>query len=145
LDTVDNVGAFNRFQIGQVTKLTLYPVVEIGHINEERWQRIQTILRESGIVHSTLNPAAFFYDPGRQKREWLQRLTWIVPPLMGILALIAAISLFWNRRLRKESDNRKRTEEALKESEQRYRELSIVDNLTRSTIPGIFTFSLKSN
>lgn len=120
LDTVEDIRAFNRFQIDHVTELTLHPLVELGHVNEERWQRMQKTLRESGIVRGTLDPAVFFYNPDRQKRERLQKLWRVILPVAVILLLVAATSLFWNRRLRITIRQRNDALAERKRSEERY-------------------------
>ncbi|MBW2204116.1 MAG: GAF domain-containing protein [Deltaproteobacteria bacterium] len=53
--------------------------------------------------------------------DWSWILKWAFA-IGGIFALILGITLFWNRRLTREIDNRKRAQEALRESE---RQLSI--------------------
>jgi PAS domain S-box-containing protein len=45
--------------------------------------------------------------------------------LCGVAALLVMIFLYWNRKLKKEVDERKKTEAALRQSEQRFRDISM--------------------
>ena len=120
---VENLAAFNRFQIDPVKKLTLYPVVELGHVNEGRWRLMHAILRESVIVRGALDETSFFYNPDRRKSQRMELSARVALPVMGILLFVALVSLFWNRRFVREADQRKRVEAALRESEERFRQI----------------------
>ncbi|MBT6241077.1 MAG: PAS domain S-box protein [Rhodospirillaceae bacterium] len=66
---VKNIKGFNRFQIKEVTKLSLHPVIKLGHINPERWYRMNEIMKESGLVSLTLDPSSLIFDPGHRKEQ----------------------------------------------------------------------------
>ena len=81
---------------------------------------------EHAVIRNRLLPVRYEY--GIRKADLLK---WILG-ITGIAALILIVILFWNRTLSREIRERKQAEEALRESEIRYREL--VEN----AIVGIF-------
>jgi PAS domain S-box-containing protein len=66
---VDDLGAFNRFMAKEVKRLSLYPVVELGHVNPDRWRRMAETLREAGSISGAIDIAAFIFDPERSRRQ----------------------------------------------------------------------------
>ncbi|MCH9046064.1 MAG: ABC transporter substrate-binding protein, partial [SAR324 cluster bacterium] len=54
---------FNRAQIAEVTRLSHYPIIELGHINPERWRRMHQTLMRSGLVQNELDLDSLIYDP----------------------------------------------------------------------------------
>ncbi|MBF0276998.1 MAG: ABC transporter substrate-binding protein [SAR324 cluster bacterium] len=126
--------SLNKFQADRVQELSLYPLVEVGHINPRRWQSIFTMLKQNGIVSGDFQHNQWIFDPVRHEeietKRW-NRLTLMAFLLIGVLAVITFL-LVWdsrrtarmNRLLSEEIRDRKSTEKALIESEEKWRSLT---------------------
>ncbi|HEV2602317.1 MAG TPA: ABC transporter substrate-binding protein [Microvirga sp.] len=111
---------FNRFQAQGVAELTLYPVVQLGHINPDRWARMRDNLLKAGVISRPFAVEPIIFDPERDRQRQQSRLLlWLVA---GFAAAAAALfgALAWSRSLRRAVSTR--TAE-LRESEARYRAL----------------------
>ncbi len=116
-------------------ELIMPDVVEIGHQNPGRWQAMANVFVETGLFSGTYSLDGFIYDPDRPPDpRWRRVLLW-ASAASGASVLLA---LVWVGQLRRqvrhrtaalESENaeRRRTEEALRASEQRFR--LIVDRM----------------
>ncbi len=81
------------YEAKQMHRLMMPELVEIGHMNEGRWQHIAEIYKNLDIVTPKDNSLeAFFYNPENTR---LQNITQkIIYISIGILAVIAAIILY---------------------------------------------------
>ena len=116
--------AFNRAQIEGVRKLTLYPIVELGHINPGRWQHMHKWLSKINLVTGPLDIDRFIFDPRQQALERQKFLINAVLALGVLGAIIAVILWIWTLRrtvadrtgkLTDEITERKRNEASLAE------------------------------
>jgi len=123
IDLIDDLPAFNRFQAGEIPKLTLYPLVELGHVNPERWKKMNATLRTSGIVKGDLDLTAFIYDPEERERKRRQDIETAAIAILGVLALVLATSLLWVRKLSRTVRQRDRALREIQTGEERYRAL----------------------
>ncbi|QTA86641.1 ABC transporter substrate-binding protein [Desulfonema magnum] len=92
---------FNRFQSKGVRELTLYPIVQLGHMNPNRWRRMHGFLKDVGVIKGEFDAGDFVFDPIRKQQEKakrIQRMLFI--GLSSILAL-AALALCWVMMLRR--------------------------------------------
>ncbi len=97
---IEDLQGFNRFQAKQVADLTLHRVIQLGHINPGRWQRMHQAMADAGMLTSEFDAQALIHDPARveagQRRQWLTLVSGA-----GILLLLVVIgTVFWNRTLR---------------------------------------------
>lgn len=110
----------NHFQIEPVKKLTLYPIIELGHTNPDRWRRMHAALKNAGVITGNFDSDRFIFDPAhdaaRSQTMWLEILTYVIA---GTLAL-AAVIILWNFALRRQVASQ--TAE-LAASEEKYRNL----------------------
>lgn len=122
-----------RFEADQMAPLLQAALVEIGHMNLGRWQHIAKTYTKLGMLKPDFNFTEFLYDPNPPPPDlrWLYALIGVGALVTFIISALTVYIYRTNARLRKEAANRKRAEEALRESEKRYRELSIVDDLTQ--------------
>jgi PAS domain S-box-containing protein len=106
-------------------------IVEVGHMNPGRWQRIAETFVEAGLASSTERVGGLVYDPhpGGDHVQ-MRRIVW---GAVGVLAVTGAV-LIWNvqmrrsvrdrtRQIQAEVMQRRQAEEALREGEERYRSL----------------------
>jgi PAS domain S-box-containing protein len=132
IDTVEDVEAFNLFQVGVVRNLTLYPLVELGHINPDRWGEMSELLTDIGLTTQKVDLKEFIFDPqaaqAARAQRWRNTLVWV----LAITVFIFAIVIGWayvlkkavqqrTRELANELEIRIQAEAALHESEQKYR------------------------
>ncbi len=61
--------AYNLFLAQQVRKLALYPIVELGHTNPQRWQTMYEAMRHAGLVQTTLVIDDVVYDPEKRRAQ----------------------------------------------------------------------------
>ncbi len=134
-----------RFEAHQMAPLLQMALVEIGHMNPGRWQHIAKTYTKLGMIKPDFNFKGFLYDPNPPPRDlrWLFVLLGLVALVTAIVSAITVYVYRTNTRLHQEVAVRKQAEEALKESENRYRDLSIVDALTQLYNSRHFYFQLK--
>lgn len=115
---------YNRSQIESILELTGYPVVEMGHVNPDRWKRMNETLRRVGLVSTELDLKAALYSEivsETREEEALRRTLLGLLAVVGVLALSSGIGALVMREVLR------RRARALARSEESYRML--VDNL----------------
>ncbi|WP_084480053.1 diguanylate cyclase [Methylomicrobium lacus] len=135
---VEKTRAHLEFEAAEIRKLIFPDIIEIGHMNPERWQHIADTFVKLGLIKSSAPLDGFIYST---KAKHLP--AWVQPALtIAIAVLIAVLSATYyllrlNRRLIRaeallratntvfaaEIDDRKAIEMSLRESEARYRSL----------------------
>lgn len=98
---VDDVVAFNRFQVEGVRDLTLYPIVDLGRINPNRWRRMHSFLKNSGLVENKLEMKKLIFDPVRQKRERSRKIQKILLASFSSVVVLALVFFLWIQILRR--------------------------------------------
>lgn len=97
-------------------------VIEIGHNNPSRWAHIAKTYEQFGLVKADKSLDDFFYNP--HKTVDLSWLYGLLGGLAGATLLIGSIAFYIhraNRRLAVAIEEKSRTEEALKKSEEWHR------------------------
>lgn len=116
----EDVVALNHFQADQVRDVTLYPVVEVGHINPARWAAMYGALLRAGLVSAPLDPDVFIYAPERLTRQAQARTQRMLLLVSLALLVVALLLTFWHA-LRRQADRIRL--KALAESETRLRQI----------------------
>ena len=49
--------------------MTLFPIVELGHTNPERWRRMHAALKDSGLIKGNFDAKKLIFDPEMRERE----------------------------------------------------------------------------
>lgn len=115
------------FEANAMKKLIMPDLVEVGHMNEGRWQHILDIHKNFGLVPKNAMVNDFVFNPERGKNNVLLRwIYYVIAPVLLILFIgilyTASLKRAVKRRtvqLEKEIVIRKTTEENLKISEER--------------------------
>lgn len=127
-----NALTLNRKQIETVLNLTGHPVVEPGHINPDRWQRMNETLMRLGMVSTPLDTTTFIYDEMRKQIEREETLHTVLLATAAVLAVMALAAGVGAMVMREVLGRRAR---ALARSEESYQLL--VDNLRDYAILGL--------
>lgn len=90
-----------QFEAETLSKLILPDLVEIGHINPGRWERIAKAYADFGFIKPGFSIEGFLYDPdAKASLVWLY---WMGAILLGIMLLVCVgFSVLWtfNKKLR---------------------------------------------
>ena len=112
------------YEAEQTKRLIMPEVIEIGYVNQNRWNRIGEIYSELNMLPKSFKVDGFFYN-----RDQKPDLTSYYLTILGILVitfiiLFVAIRFFTlNRKLKTESEEKQIREQELIVMEQRYRNL----------------------
>jgi len=109
---------FNEFQIPGIKALSHYPIVALGHINPQRWERMHTLLKQSGLVKETLDLDDFIFDPQRIEQRTNEKIRASLLVAAIFFIVFGLISLVFVVMLRKKVTERTAK---LAESEERLR------------------------
>lgn len=113
-----------QFEAKTMRGLILPDLIEIGHMNPGRWQRMAEAFNELGMVSDTRALEGFIYDPNPPSQvERLQKIIVMISIGAGLILLITLALLASQRRLRREIQRRQVAEEEV-------RNLAFHDSLT---------------
>lgn len=142
--SVDELKSYNLFQEKKVVELTLYPVVEIGNINPYRWIKMQETLLKLHLVNGKPDFNSFIFNYDKITNAKNKRSENIFIGLMigsfFIFIIYFIIRLTANNvMLKKENSERKKAEEKIIRSTQRYQTMfnSALLGITVTTRSGI--------
>ncbi|MEB4591437.1 ABC transporter substrate-binding protein [Candidatus Thiothrix sp. Deng01] len=124
-----------RFEAGRIRELVNPDIVQIGHMNSERWRRMADTFVKLEMVNDTSRLAGFLYDP--EQRPDYRWLWWVLGVLGGAILLGFAGSgvLAWfngrlqaqNSLLQQSMQERRQAENLLQESRRTLQ--SLIGNL----------------
>ena len=127
-------GAFNKFQIAGVKRLSHYPVVELGYINPGRWAAMHAALTTAGLVQAKFDPGTLVFDPERAQLEQdalTRRWMWIAVGLLvgagliafGFIRVLRNTVRIRTKELEREIFERKQAEHTIRQSAERTRHI----------------------
>jgi signal transduction histidine kinase len=97
---VQDRAGYERFASAHIAQLMLYPAVEIGHTNPERWAHMFQSLREAGMVSGAFDTGSFVYDPASERLQRDETMIRISAVGAAISLMLFAGFLIWSRMLR---------------------------------------------
>jgi PAS domain S-box-containing protein len=124
-----------HFEAERIRELVKPDIVEIGHMNPERWRRMADTFVKLGMVQDTSHLEGFLYDPdGKPDLRWLW---WAAAILGGVVLLgflFSALLAWFNGRLREKNtlleeaiQSQQQTDDLLRESQRSLK--SLIGNL----------------
>jgi len=124
-----------RFEAERIRELIQPELVRIGHINPGRWRHIADIFQGLGFIRAEDISDRFFdsfiYDPDQPSLDAsrLRRLLWLLAGALAGISLVALALLVFVRQKQRIIEERRRAEEALRESK-RYLDIFFSQSLT---------------
>jgi diguanylate cyclase (GGDEF)-like protein/PAS domain S-box-containing protein len=115
---VDKTRDHLRFEAAEMRKLIFPDLIEIGHMNPQRWQHMAETFVKAGLVSESNSLDGFIYNTNPSRLPG-----WVLPALFAALLLLAATGSItyylhrFNRRMAHAQDT-------LRESEGRFKALS---------------------
>lgn len=91
-----------EFESREMIPLIQSDLVEVGHMNAGRWERIARIFAETGVVNEVQNLKGFIFEP--DPRPDLTPLFWGV----AITGIIVGLAVLWTLQLRRQVELRTR-------------------------------------
>ncbi|MBI9077907.1 MAG: ABC transporter substrate-binding protein, partial [Desulfatibacillum sp.] len=126
-----------RYEAEQMRKLILPELVEVGHINPGRWNRMAETFVDLDMISPGFDLDGFIYQPNSPKdNHWGA----IILAFLGSIGFAFLVERIWNRQLRQAV---KAQTKELRENEQRFRGFTetINDWVWEMDTRGAFTYS----
>ncbi len=122
---INDPAAFNTYQSNGMFALTHFPEVEIGHVNPNRWEKINNYLIDIGVVSSPSDTIDYIFNPELTQKTANKNRQSILIMTIAIITFCMVIGMVWLRTL--QTTVKKRTREIilsnrkLKASQTKYR------------------------
>jgi ABC-type nitrate/sulfonate/bicarbonate transport system substrate-binding protein len=95
---ISDAAGFAYYQAQIARRLSHYPGIPLGHVNRDRWRRIEQVLSDNGAITRPVALADFLYDPEAAARGNAPTRDALVVSFV-VAVLIAAAALFmWRGR-----------------------------------------------
>jgi PAS domain S-box-containing protein len=131
---VNDFLSFNSFQIKGVRDLTLYPIVELGHINPHRWNHMANILKKLGLLERLPDIDKIIFDFKKIEHNIDNKKLKILYGTLLAVLVVTLLILIWvkilrnsiaftNKELKDGISKLERSETVYRESEARFRRL----------------------
>lgn len=109
---IDKDNSWLRYEANKLRELVIPDLVEIGHMNPLRWEKIAEQLSLIGLMSSEVDMENFIYQPNDSRIDWrilspyiLSAATLLVATAFGLLMMVRL-----NRNLREEVTTRRHAE-----------------------------------
>jgi len=83
-----------QFEAKAISKSTLHPIIEIGHMNEGRWKHIIKTYHDAGVVSANFNLDGFVYTSSEISDD---KLYWVLFIALISIFIITVIALHFAR------------------------------------------------
>ncbi len=125
---VDKAKDHLRYEAATMEKLIFPHLVQIGHMNPGRWRHIADTYNKLGMLENDFSLDGFLYDPNPNPVPDHSRLIGVILLLFMISLVTSIITIvlsIFNKKLKKESHERKLAVKALQESEAKFKEFML--------------------
>jgi len=120
-----------RFEAIGLRELILPDLVEVGHMNPERWRKIGEKYRDLGMVEGEVSLDNFLYQgPPSVNIGLFYRVAGVSALVLLIVGLMAMRYAHLNHRLMREATRRKEVERRLRDKQEALYQLANTDSLT---------------
>ncbi len=96
-------------------ELAEYPVVDVGHINPYRWQKMSSFLKQIGLIEKEVDVARLIFDPVKINADKTIRLNALLKKVglvaVVLLILIGSWGMFLRRAIKRKTSEIRITEE----------------------------------
>ena len=110
---VSNLRDYNVYLAAKMRSLMHYPIIQIGHINPDRWRRMYETLFAAGVLHNRQPEAEFIFQPERIQQErlraWLTYALEAAVAIIFLIVLLSILSLIRAKRRAEENERRYKT------------------------------------
>lgn len=111
-----------RFEAEEMRKLIIPNLIQIGHMNPERWQHMANVFVTAGLIPNDKNLDGFIYDTNPSRLP-----DWVFPVLAIALVIVLGTSSF-NFYLHRFNQRIAHAKKTIQESEERFKALSSATN-----------------
>jgi len=120
-----------RFEAIGLRELILPDLIEVGHMNPERWRKIGEKYRDLGMVEGEVSLDTFLYQgPPSVNIGLFYRVAGVSALVLLIVGLMAMRYAHLNHRLMREATRRKEVERRLRDKQEALYQLANTDSLT---------------
>ncbi len=119
------------YEYEQLKKLIQPDLVEIGHNNHERWQRIVDTYKKLSLLESDYNLKGFFYEPEKEREQLLNIIVTSVIIVAAITLIVLFLIFNFNKKLKKLVNIKTRD---LVLSEKKYKDLVLDLQISREDL-----------
>lgn len=123
---VDKARDHLRYEAATMEKLIFPHLVQIGHMNPGRWRHIADTYNKLGMLETDFFLDGFLYDPNpvpdHSRFVWVILLLFMISLVTSIITVVLSV---FNKKLKKESHDRKLAVKALQESEAKFKEFML--------------------
>ncbi|MBI9089961.1 MAG: ABC transporter substrate-binding protein [Desulfobacterium sp.] len=115
-----------RYEAATMEKLIFPHLVEIGHMNPGRWRHIADTYGKLGMLETDFSLDGFLYDPNPvPDHSRLIGVIFLLFMISLVTSIITIVLSIFNKKLKKESHDRKLAVKALQESEAKFKEFML--------------------
>ena len=82
----------------EMRALILPDLVDIGHMNLGRWERMEQIFQETGLIRQKPSLQGFLFDPQPPADR---RILWVLGGVLAVALLVGGVVLLWNFQLQR--------------------------------------------
>lgn len=112
------------YEAGEMEKLIHPELVEIGHMNAGRWEAIQEMYKQLGLIPADSKIDGFLYEKKPGLLESIRNIGFVVMGSFLLLFLVVLLySIIVARAVRRKTKEQRQALDALRSSEERYRTL----------------------
>ncbi|MGA9045229.1 ABC transporter substrate-binding protein [Sulfuricurvum sp.] len=120
-----------EFEAAEMRKLIFPDLIQMGHMNPERWQHMADTFVKAGLVKPGFTLEGFIYNPNSARLpKWVTSAFVTGVVLISFMLGILLYVLWLNQRLKETKKTLEESEIRLKESQKELEEIAYYDSLT---------------